>query len=89
MAFRAEARRLYRRVMCRSIKTLRPPYVEEVSAADIEAAARQYVRKIAGMRQPSSRNEVAFEAAVAAVSDATRTLLSDVVVRTGPGAAAR
>lgn len=67
--------------MCRSIKTLRPPFTEQVSETDIEAAARQYVRKIAGMRHPSSRNEVVFEAAVDAVAEATRALLRDVVVR--------
>lgn len=69
--------------MCRSIKTLRPPYTDEVTAADIEAAARQYVRKIVGMRHPSPRNEAAFTAAVDAVAAATRTVLADVVVRTG------
>jgi hypothetical protein len=69
--------------MCRSIKTLRPPYTEDVSAAEIEAAARQYIRKIVGMRHPSSRNEAAFEAAVDAVAAATRTVLDDVVVRPG------
>ena len=69
--------------MCRSIKTLRPPYTEDVSAEDIVAAARQYVRKIVGMRHPSSRNEAAFEAGVEAVAEATRTVLQDVVVRPG------
>lgn len=69
--------------MCRSIKTLRPPYTPEVSSDDIEAAARQYVRKIVGMRHPAPRNEAAFEAAVDAVAAATRTVLRDVVVRPG------
>lgn len=69
--------------MCRSIKTLRPPYTEDVSAEEIEAAARQYVRKVVGMRHPSARNQVAFEAAVEAVASATRTALQDVVVRPG------
>jgi hypothetical protein len=63
--------------MCRSIKTLRPPFTADVSQADIEAAALQYVRKISGFRQPSARNAVAFEAAVARVAEATRTLLSE------------
>ena len=67
--------------MCRSIKTLRPPYTEEVTATDVEAAALQYVRKIAGMRAPSARNQPAFDAAVAAVADATRVLLDGIEVR--------
>ncbi len=67
--------------MCRSIKTLRPPYTDEVTPADIDAAALQYVRKIVGMRQPAAHNREAFEAAVEAVSAATRDLLRDVVVR--------
>ncbi len=70
--------------MCRSIKTLRPPYVDEVSPEEIEAAALQYVRKVVGMRRPSTQNSAAFDAAVQAVSLATRTLLQDVTVRPGP-----
>ncbi|WP_329108485.1 DUF2277 domain-containing protein [Micromonospora sp. NBC_01699] len=72
--------------MCRSIKTLREPYAEEVTVADIEAAALQYVRKISGFRTPAAHNAAAFQAAVAAVSEATRTLLDQLVVR-GSGAA--
>ena len=67
--------------MCRSIKTLRPPYAEAVTPEDIEAAALQYVRKVAGMRTPSARNRPAFDAAVQAVASATDTLLRDVTVR--------
>jgi hypothetical protein len=67
--------------MCRSIKTLRPPFTETVTPADIEAAALQYVRKVAGMRQPSARNQQAFDDAVAAVTAATRDLLRDITVR--------
>ena len=68
--------------MCRSIKTLRPPFTEAVTPADMEAAALQYVRKVAGMRQPSARNKEAFDAAVRAVTTATHELLSDINVRT-------
>jgi hypothetical protein len=67
--------------VCRSIKTLRPPYADEVTPADVDAAAMQYVRKIVGMRQPAAHNREAFDAAVEAVSAATRDLLRDVVVR--------
>ncbi|MFK3980380.1 DUF2277 family protein [Micromonospora sp. NPDC050397] len=67
--------------MCRSIKTLREPYAEEVTPADIEAAALQYVRKISGFRTPAAHNAEAFQAAVAAVTEATRVLLDQLVVR--------
>jgi hypothetical protein len=74
--------------MCRSIRTLREPYAEEVTEADMEAAALQYVRKISGFRTPAAHNAAAFNAAVAAVTDATRTLLDQLVVRGGAQAAA-
>ena len=67
--------------MCRSIKTLRPPYTEDVGPEDVRAAALQYVRKVAGMRAPAPHNAAAFEAAVDAVTSATETLLRDVRVR--------
>ena len=66
--------------MCRSIKTLRPPYTEEPTDADVEAAALQYVRKIAGMRAPSARNQEAFDSAVAEVARATQKLLGGINV---------
>jgi hypothetical protein len=68
--------------MCRSIKTLRPPYADEVTDADVHAAALQYVRKIAGMRAPSAANTEAFDRAVADVARATAVLLDSIVVRT-------
>ena len=67
--------------MCRSIKTLRPPYTDDVTADDVEAAALQYVRKIAGMRAPAAHNRAAFEAAVAEVARTTQVLLDELVVR--------
>ncbi|HEY0698427.1 MAG TPA: DUF2277 family protein [Micromonospora sp.] len=74
--------------MCRSIKTLREPYVHQVTEADVQAAALQYVRKISGFRAPAAHNAEAFAAAVAAVADATRELLDQLVVRGGAGQAA-
>jgi hypothetical protein len=68
--------------MCRSIKTLRPPYADEVTDADVHAAALQYVRKIAGMRAPSAANTEAFDRAVEEVARATSVLLDSIVVRT-------
>lgn len=68
--------------MCRSIKTLRPPYVEAVTDDDVSAAALQYVRKIAGMRAPAAVNREAFDRAVAEVAASTARLLGDLTVRT-------
>jgi len=70
--------------MCRSIKTLRPPYADDVTDADIQAAALQYVRKVAGMRAPSAANRAAFDRAVDEIAHATAHLLQDVVVRPAP-----
>lgn len=67
--------------MCRSIRTLRPPFAEQVGPEEVRAAALQYVRKVAGMRAPAPHNAAAFEAAVDAVAQATEVLLRDVVVR--------
>ena len=68
--------------MCRSIKTLRPPYVEAATPDDAHAAALQYVRKVAGMRKPSSANQAAFDDAVQEVTAATQRLLAQLSVRT-------
>lgn len=82
-------RAVYGRGMCRSIRTLRPPFADDVTQDDVRAAAVQYVRKIAGMREPSVVNREAFEAAVAAVSAATGDLLAGITVRSsGPRATA-
>lgn len=67
--------------MCRSIKTLRPPMTDDVTDADVSAAALQYIRKIAGMRAPSAANQQAFEAAVQAVAATTQELLDSLVLR--------
>jgi hypothetical protein len=67
--------------MCRSIKTLREPYTEQVTDADMRAAALQYVRKISGFRAPASHNAQAFEQAVAAVTAATKDLLDQLEIR--------
>ncbi len=65
--------------MCRSIIQLRA----ETPAADedIEAAARQFVRKISGFRTPSRANEEVFAKAVAEISASSRKLLDGLVVR--------
>ncbi|HLH72167.1 MAG TPA: DUF2277 domain-containing protein [Chloroflexota bacterium] len=60
--------------MCRSIKQLRRPE-HDVSEAEIQAAALQYVRKISGYRKPTRANSAAFDLAVAEVAAATQRLL--------------
>ena len=67
--------------MCRSIKTLRPPYAEQVTDQDVRAAALQYVRKISGFRAPAARNADAFDAAVDEIAAATARLLAALEVR--------
>lgn len=69
--------------MCRSIRTLRPPAVEQVTDEDVRAAALQYVRKVSGFRVAAAHNAAAFDRAVLAVTAATRDLLGDLVVRGG------
>jgi hypothetical protein len=67
--------------MCRSIKTLRPPFTPEVGEGDVRAAALQYVKKISGFQRPAPHNAEAFERAVDAVAAATQELLDQLVVR--------
>jgi hypothetical protein len=61
--------------MCRSIKTLREPFAEQVTEEDVRAAALQYVRKVSGFRSPARRNADAFDHAVDSIAAATQTLL--------------
>ena len=70
--------------MCRSIKTLRRS--ESVATTgEIEAAARQYIRKVSGFRAPSVRNQAAFDAAILEVSVASRRLLESLGVEVEDG----
>ena len=69
----------YRTRMCRSIKTLRRPG-ETATTGELEAAARQYVRKLSGFREPSVRNREAFDAAIAEIAAASRRLVEAVGV---------
>ena len=48
---------------------------------EIEAAARQFVRKVSGFREPTKRHQEAFEAAVREVAGSSRRLL-DALTRT-------
>ena len=60
--------------MCRSIVRLRD-HDEVFGEDEIRAAALQFVRKISGYRQPSRKNEDAFEAAVEEIADSSHRLL--------------
>ncbi len=69
--------------MCRNITILRglePPATPE----EIEAAARQYVRKVGGLQASSQRTSAAMERAVAAVATATAELLAELPERRQP-----
>jgi hypothetical protein len=71
--------------MCRSIKTLRRAETA-ATTGEIEAAARQFVRKVSGYRSPSARNADAFEAAIAEVAASSQRLLEQigVAIEDGP-----
>lgn len=61
--------------MCRNITTLRG--LEPSATPDeIEAAARQYVRKVSGVQKTSDSTAEAFERAVEIVTAATEELLT-------------
>jgi hypothetical protein len=69
--------------MCRNIRVLHnfePPATDE----EVDAAALQYVRKVSGSTRPSQANAEAFDLAVTAVADATRTLLDSLVTTATP-----
>lgn len=69
--------------MCRNIRILHnfePP----ATAEEVEAAALQYVRKIAGTRTPSQANQAAFDAAVEEITAATQRLLDGLTTSAPP-----
>jgi len=70
--------------MCRSIKTLRRPG-ESATTGELAAAARQYVRKLSGFREPSVRHRDAFDTAIADIAAASRRLVESVGVAVEDG----
>jgi len=73
----------YGQGMCRNITELRG--LEPAATSDeIAAAARQYVRKVSGLRDPSGAPSGAFEAAVADVTAITARLLEQLPDRRQP-----
>lgn len=69
--------------MCRNITTLRG-LDPSATAEEIEAAARQYVRKVSGVQKVSEATEAPFEAAVATITAATTELLAALPPRKVP-----
>jgi hypothetical protein len=69
--------------MCRNITVLRGL---EPSATDeeIEAAARQYVRKVSGVQTLSDATREPFERAVAEIAEITTRLLGELPARRQP-----
>ena len=69
--------------MCRNITELRglePPATD----TEVEAAARQFIRKVSGLQKPPSGAEDAYERAVARVTAEVHALLSALPERRQP-----
>lgn len=66
--------------MCRSIKRLREGAVPAPDE-EIEAAARQFVRKISGFSQPAAHNQAVFDQAIDEIAAASQRLLDGLEVR--------
>jgi hypothetical protein len=69
--------------MCRNITTLRG-LEPAATPEEVEAAARQYVRKVSGVQKTSAATEEAFEQAVRRITDITAELLADLPERRQP-----
>lgn len=69
--------------MCRNITTLRG-LQPQATSDEIEAAARQYVRKVSGVQAPSAATAEAVQKAVRLVADATADLLAELPPRRQP-----
>jgi hypothetical protein len=69
--------------MCRNITTLRG-LEPSATAEEIEAAARQYVRKVSGVQTLTDQTRDPFEAAVAEITAITTRLLTELPARRQP-----
>ena len=69
--------------MCRNITTLRG-LEPAATPEEIEAAARQYVRKVSGVQKTSPATEAAFEHAVHHIAEITTELLAELPERRQP-----
>lgn len=69
--------------MCRNITELRglePPATRD----EIDAAARQFVRKVSGIAKPKAEVALHLDAAALEIADITEALLADVPARRQP-----
>jgi hypothetical protein len=69
--------------MCRNITELRglePPATRD----EIEAAAKQYVRKVTGVTRPNAEVAPRFEAAAGEIAAITEELLAEIPARRQP-----
>ncbi len=69
--------------MCRNIHTLHN-FEPAATSDEVNAAALQYVRKIAGTTKPSKANQETFDRAVQEVAHITQHLLDDLVATAPP-----
>jgi hypothetical protein len=69
--------------MCRNITTLRG-LEPAATPEEIEAAARQYVRKVSGVQKTSPATEAVFEHAVRHIAEITTDLLAELPERRQP-----
>ena len=69
--------------MCRNITMLRG-LEPSATSEEIEAAARQYVRKVSGVQSVSPATAETFERAVVSITEATALLLADLPPRRQP-----
>jgi hypothetical protein len=71
--------------MCRNITELRglePPATDD----EVEAAARQFIRKVSGLQKPPAGAEAAYERAIAHVTAEVHALLDGLPARRQPPA---
>src|ERR687885_952809 len=71
--------------MCRNITELRglePPATDD----EVEAAARQFIRKVSGLQKPPAGAEPAYEQAIARVTGEVHGLLDALPARRQPPA---
>ena len=69
--------------MCRNIRPLHN-FAPPATDVEVRDAALQYVRKVGGATHPSQANAAAYDRAVAAVEEATRRLLDELVTTAPP-----
>jgi hypothetical protein len=67
--------------MCRSIKVLRKAGEPVATSEEVAAAARQFIRKVTGSRNPARVHADAYEAAIADITGITERLLARMEIK--------